>query len=410
LVLNGSKFGYIRTDYFMINALKMKNVTLLLFVFLVFSCSCNRSKIVIKGKIENSKSSSVYFQEITLKNDGTIDSVQLSKSGTFKYTTNAAYSKFYLVWMKNQKPLTLVVHPGDRIKITAANNNLFYTAQIHNSEDSKRALIINQMLDGAINKLDSLNKVYQQFLTNPNIVQIKQTLSMNYDQVIEEQRAFTYLFIDQDKSSLANFIALYQEIDPRNHIFLLNREEDFKYFDKLDSLLYKKYPTVPHIIALHSKVNDLRTYYQRLKVQRLLDVMGTSAPEIALPSPNGDTIRLSSLKGKYVLLDFWASWCPPCRAENPNLVDMYKKYHRYGFEIYQVSLDKTKDAWLKAIKNDKLEWIHVSDLQFWSSPVAKLYAVESIPASFLIDKDGSIMARNLRGESLEDRLRQIFEK
>jgi peroxiredoxin len=138
--------------------------------------------------------------------------------------------------------------------------------------------------------------------------------------------------------------------------------------------------------------------------------MGTSAPEIALPSPNGDTIRLSSLKGKYVLLDFWASWCPPCRAENPNLVDMYKKYNRYGFEIYQVSLDKTRDAWLKAIKNDKLDWIHVSDLQFWSSTAAKLYAVESIPASFLIDKDGSIMARNLRGESLEDRLRQIFEK
>jgi len=132
-------------------------------------------------------------------------------------------------------------------------------------------------------------------------------------------------------------------------------------------------------------------------------------PEIALPGPQGDTIRLSSTKGKVVLLDFWASWCSPCRKENPNLVKAYDLYHRKGFEIYQVSLDKTKDAWIKGIEEDHLErWIHVSDVKYWNSIVVPLFKIESIPANFLLDKDGHIIATNLRGEMLQNKLGEIF--
>jgi thiol-disulfide isomerase/thioredoxin len=117
---------------------------------------------------------------------------------------------------------------------------------------------------------------------------------------------------------------------------------------------------------------------------------------------------LSSLKGKVVLIDFWASWCGPCRKENPNVVRIYNKYHNEGFEIFGVSLDRNRDSWLKAIKNDNLSWIHVSDLKYWQSEGARLYGVNSIPFTVLLDKDGKILAKGLRGKSLEDKLEEIF--
>jgi len=137
--------------------------------------------------------------------------------------------------------------------------------------------------------------------------------------------------------------------------------------------------------------------------------IGQVPPEIALPNPQGDTVTLSSLRGKYVLLDFWASWCKPCRVENPNLVKAYKKYKEEGFEIYQVSLDKKRSAWLNAIEKDNLNWVHVSDLEFWNSSAARTYNIRSIPASFLLNKEGEIIDKNLRGDALHKKLHEIFK-
>ncbi len=137
--------------------------------------------------------------------------------------------------------------------------------------------------------------------------------------------------------------------------------------------------------------------------------IGQKAPELAFQNPQGKIMKLSDLKGKVVLIDFWASWCRPCRMENPNVVAMYNKYHDKGFEIYSVSLDKDKASWENAIKTDGLIWPnHVSDLLYWNSEGARIYGVRSIPATVLVDKDGKIIALNLRGAALEQALEKIF--
>lgn len=144
------------------------------------------------------------------------------------------------------------------------------------------------------------------------------------------------------------------------------------------------------------------------KVRSVLAI-GDMAPDIELPDPNGEMRRLSDLRGKVVLIDFWASWCAPCRRENPNVVRTYYRYRDKGFEVFSVSLDQQRDKWLQAIQSDGLVWPnHVSDLRGWSSAGGRLYGIMSIPATVLVDRDGRVLARNLRGPQLEQKLNEIF--
>ena len=145
----------------------------------------------------------------------------------------------------------------------------------------------------------------------------------------------------------------------------------------------------------------------RIASVQALSVGGTP-PDIALNTPEGEELKLSDLRGKVILVDFWASWCGPCRRENPNVKKVYEKYKDQGFDILGVSLDRQNDAWVKAIAKDGLEWHHISDLKGWQSAAAAAYGVRSIPATFLLDAEGKIIARNLRGDALEAKLKEVF--
>lgn len=153
--------------------------------------------------------------------------------------------------------------------------------------------------------------------------------------------------------------------------------------------------------------SKLATLQQAVQ-QKSAFMPGSVAPDIALTSPDGSIVKLSDLRGQIVMIDFWASWCRPCRAENPNVVKAYNKYHSAGFEILGVSLDEEKTKWVDAIAKDGLTWKHVSDLRGWQSSAAKTYGVGSIPATVLLDKEGRIIARNLRGPALEEQLKKLF--
>ena len=178
----------------------------------------------------------------------------------------------------------------------------------------------------------------------------------------------------------------------------LNVENDFP---TLDSLARRFERENPNSLQAKSFIGN---------IARIRGVMvGSEAPEIALNDTTGKAVPLSSLRGKYVLIDFWASWCGPCRNENPNVVRMYNKFKDKGFAIYSVSLDQSKANWVKAINNDHLTWTHVSDLKYWQSTAAQQYGVQAIPQTFLIDKEGKIIAKNLRGDALEQKLEEVLK-
>jgi len=169
-----------------------------------------------------------------------------------------------------------------------------------------------------------------------------------------------------------------------------------------------------------TKVKKKFTKAKALKRMNMVKIgtnIGDTAPELAFSSPTGKTYKLSDLRGKIVLVDFWASWCGPCRKESPNLVRAYGKYSgakfkkAKGFEIFSVSLDMNKAAWIKAIEADKLNWrYHVSDLKRWQSEAAALYGIQSIPASFLLDENGVIIAKNLKGTKLDFEMDKLVNK
>lgn len=342
----------------------MKNRILFIATVLLYTLSLKaQTQTTISGKV----SSNPGFQKIYLEaaiTQKVIDSAEVDNNGNFVLNSSLNKTDFYKLAFNQQYYLLLVIEPGEKIIVDTDLKNLA-TPRISGSKNS-------ELVYAAFGKMNE----YDVKLAN-----IKA-------QIEKEKEDYIRNFVLSNLNSLSSLF----------FIESLSMEKHSDVYQKLDQSLMKLFPDNLMVQNLHSKMS---------KPENL--AVGSLAPEIDLPSPQGKSIKLSSLKGKYVLIDFWAAWCGPCRKESPNMVEIYKKYSPKGFEIYGVSLDRSKDAWIAAIEQDKLgAWVHVSDLKFWQSVAAKTYGVESIPFTVLLDKEGKIIAKGLRGDALKDKLAEIF--
>lgn len=352
------------------------------------SCSSKPEHGTIKGNLKNFKDSYVYLDEITTISAKPKDSVKVDAQGNFNLKFETKEPSFYRIRLSENNYILLIVDDKEQIEFNADANNLGRTAQVKGSNESAKLFEATHQLQSNAERLDSLNGVFQREQGNPALDSIKTVLQNMYNNMLEQEQIFIKSFIDKNSSSLA-CLAIIDKLSP---------DENLAYYKKLDAGLNKEHPSNSYTKMFHDKVVEM----SRLSV-------GSVAPEISLNTPDGKTIALSSLKGKVVLVDFWASWCRPCRAENPNVVRMYNTYKEKGFEVYSVSLDKDKEPWIKAIADDHLIWpSHVSDLGYWQSSVVKQYNISGIPFTCLLDKDGKIVAKGLRGEELEQKVKELL--
>lgn len=386
----------------------MNRKFLLILLVMVGFAGCTNDTVHITGTLSNPvKGEYIFLDELKANELATADSVLISDDGTFNFKLDVKNPAFYLIKISDENFLTMLVEPGQKVAINARFDSLNYPTAVTGSIGTELMAEYNIHLRRTINKLTGLNNIYMQNADSPELTEIIESLDSLAQLYLADINLYTKSYIDKNITSLISLVALYQQVAP--NVYVLNPSEDMNYFIKVDSTLFNLYPDYEPVVTLHTQVKEfIAGMPGNAKITPVAEG-GAEAPEITLPSPEGDTIKLSSTRGSIVLLDFWAAWCGPCRQENPNLVKAFDTYHKKGFQIFQVSLDKTKDAWIKGINDDKLErWIHVSDIQYWNSVVVPLYKIESIPSNLLLDRDGKIIASNLRGEQLQEKLAEIF--
>ena len=386
----------------------IRKITALAFLAILFA-GCGEKKFTIDGKLDNpGQGTYVYLDRLGGMNLEPYDSVLIDETGVFEFEGEIENPEFFLIRISESNFLTTLLEPGEKLKLTANADSLGFTAEVTGSPGTAKMLEYDQRLQQAMKELQELGQIYEENIDSPNLEEVINDLDARAQEILTDMNEYTRNFIDDNIGSMVSLIALYKQITPQ--VYILNIEKDLDYYKRVDSSLYALYPESEPVKTLHSQMETLMANMDAEAAKSANTGIGALAPEIALPNPEGDTIRLSSTRGEYVLLDFWAAWCAPCRTENPNLVEAYEKYSDEGFEIYQVSLDQTREAWLDGISEDKIgDWIHVSDLKYWSSAVVPLYGINSIPANYLLDADGRIIATDLRGEALTQKLAEIFE-
>jgi thiol-disulfide isomerase/thioredoxin len=375
--------------------MKLKKIFLLIPFVLVIACSTSTSSngFELKGKLSNTHGENIYLEQLSPEAVKPVDSVKIDENGEFKITPNISETGFYRLKLSDKNFATLILDAGQHVTVSGDAQDLGNTYQVEGSPDSKLFWDLNQKSAKNYRQRDSLQKTFQAYVNmfkmdSLKIDSMSKALEKPYTALIDKHNKYLKSFVEKNNSSFASLAAIQQ----------LQIEEFLPTYVKLDEGLFAKYPNSDYIKSFHASVAS----------QKKLAI-GTEAPEIKMSTPDDKTLSLSSLKGKVVLVDFWASWCMPCRAENPNVVKAYNTYKSKGFDVFSVSLDNNKDKWISAIAKDGLAWTnHVCDFKGWQSPVVQLYNFNGIPYNVLLDKKGNIIAKNLRGEDLEKKLSEIF--
>jgi thiol-disulfide isomerase/thioredoxin len=384
-----------------------------LFIFLtLFLASCGDDEVItneeeelvdnfeISGTINGGENVSVYLEALSQQGTISVADARTDASGSFKMSGNIPGFGLYQLRLGESQdkiiPLTLV--PDDKIKINAD----FATYELKpNLSGSKWASTMNDYM-----AVFSKFHVGQQELMNKRDSIPAEELTDLFTKLKTPIDSFSLVRMDKDPSNPFNIVLQGAAVPSMG--FNDWDEKNLEVLKKVASAFEEKYPGSPVTTTMTNQVYQIEMEYN----QHIANSSGTRvAPEIALKNPDGVEMKLSTLRGQYVLIDFWASWCMPCRRENPNVVRLYNKYKNKGFTIFSVSLDKDAEAWKEAIEKDGLVWPnHVSDLLQWNSPLPQLYGFSGIPHTVLVNPQGNIIGVGLRGASLEQKLEEIFAK
>ena len=371
---------------------KVFNVLLFISLLTFLSCGENPSNGTEKIKISVKIDGSGNYDEVRLQKVNSDYSIELVESANFvedeiEFNIFVFESTLFRLDFMGYTSLDLILDKSD-VDIFVDDSNSLFEFTVNGSDDTEILKSIENKITNYRSEIRELNINFVEASQNRDF-ELVNSIQSEFDFKKNQFELSLKDYLSSVKSSLAVLVtADYLDIE-ENLIFwetiYNNYTEEFK-----DNSYFKNF---------ESKL---------IKIKSIS--IGSIAPDIILNDTSGVPTSLASLRGKYILLDFWAAWCRPCREENPNIIENYNNYKSYGFDVYQVSLDRTKEDWIRGIKQDKLPWINVSDLKYYQSEAAELYNVDRIPSAFLLDPQGKIIAkhRDLRGPNLSRKLAEIF--
>jgi thiol-disulfide isomerase/thioredoxin len=350
----------------------MKRISLFLLVafFGLTACGNGNQKAQFKGKLASHLNKWIYLEQIKGASLVLIDSVKTSDKGEFSFIKKVPLRDFYRFRVSANNTVFVILDPSEELIYMNTNEILQQNYSLEGSAEGNLVLEIKALRQSIDKYRDSLVAILNS-ATEADRAKVQAQVEQSFNLFVADRFNKARNIIKQNPDKLA----------PITAADLLDPDRDFESYEQLAENLSKNHPNSGYA----------QTFINRVKQMKLMAI-GAPSPEINLPNPDGTAIPLSSLRGKVVLIDFWASWCGPCRKENPNVVRIYNQYKEKGFDIYSVSLDKDKNSWVKAIAQDGLIWKnHVSDLGYWSSSVVAQYGFTGIPFTILLQKDYEVL-------------------
>ena len=386
-----------------------KNLTLALAIAISIT-ACNTEQktepqITISGQINGAQGK--YIKIIDMTQMGfKPDSILIDADSRFGFSQKTNEPKDFVLYIEPQSNIRILPCPNDTITISATYPGIAATCAIKGSAESERLLILLKKHNYCNYVLDTLNHYYMANQLNRNFSKVVEFVREKSDSILKADRQLHEQFIREQPNSLASYVALSSKLGLRTNLFDI--QHDLNFFEMVDTALMNRYDTIAITTMLDRYVKQAKALNTLRPKRNGCIAIGDTMPDLAMSNPYGDTIRLSKLTAKYILVNFWGSWCRPAREQHAELRKVFRTYRYRGFDIYSVALERNLDDWKNTIREDRLIWInHVSELNYMNSYAARQLGVESVPFNALIDNNHVVIAKNLTPDELNTKLAEL---